>query len=140
MVKKGPLTAGQRFHFLTGWFSWFADALHMVFTLMALGWTAGMLLAPTIFSLPMRLFLVPVMGFFVAKALFGIVLYRERVPCGWRDTLDGVDRQHGAFARDRARHLDGTDQAENGHSSSPPRAAGYRAARPAPSPPCARNC
>ncbi|MDE2270375.1 MAG: glycosyltransferase [Xanthomonadaceae bacterium] len=87
MVKKGPLTAGQRFHFLTGWFSWFADALHMVFTLMALGWTAGMLLAPTVFSLPMRLFLIPVMGFFVAKAVFGIVLYRARVPCGWRDAL-----------------------------------------------------
>jgi exo-beta-1,3-glucanase (GH17 family)/cellulose synthase/poly-beta-1,6-N-acetylglucosamine synthase-like glycosyltransferase len=87
MVKKGPLTAGQRFHFLTGWFSWFADALHMVFTLMALGWTAGMLLVPTVFSLPMRLFLIPVMGFFVAKAVFGIVLYRARVPCGWRDAL-----------------------------------------------------
>ncbi|MBS0383256.1 MAG: glycosyltransferase [Proteobacteria bacterium] len=87
MVKKGPLTTGQRFHFLTGWFSWFADALHMVFTLMALGWTAGMLLAPSVFSLPMQLFLIPVMGFFVAKALFGIILYRARVPCGWRDTL-----------------------------------------------------
>jgi hypothetical protein len=87
MVRKGPLSGGQRFHFLTGWFSWFADALHMVFTLMALGWTAGMLLAPDIFSLPMQLFLVPVMGFFVAKALFGVILYRARVPCGWRDTL-----------------------------------------------------
>ena len=87
LVHKGPLTAGQRFHFLTGWFSWFADALHMVFTLMALGWTAGMLLAPTIFSLPMRLFLIPVLGFFFAKAVFGVVLYRARVPCGWRDTL-----------------------------------------------------
>ena len=87
MVHKGPLSAGQRFHFLTGWFSWFADALHMVFTLMALGWTAGMLLAPTIFSLPMQLFLIPVMGFFVTKAVFGIVLYRARVPCGWRDAL-----------------------------------------------------
>ena len=87
LVHKGPLSAGQRFHFLTGWFSWFADALHMVFTLMALAWTAGMLLAPTVFSLPMRLFLIPVMGFFVAKALFGIVLYRARVPCGWRDAL-----------------------------------------------------
>ncbi|HEX5354185.1 MAG TPA: glycosyltransferase [Rhodanobacteraceae bacterium] len=87
MVHKGPLSTGQRFHFLTGWFSWFADALHMVFTLLALGWTAGMLLAPSVFSLPMRLFLIPVMGFFVAKAVFGIVLYRARVPCGWRDTL-----------------------------------------------------
>jgi hypothetical protein len=59
----------------------------MVFTLMALAWTAGMLLAPTVFSLPMRLFLIPVMGFFFAKAVFGIVLYRARVPCGWRDAL-----------------------------------------------------
>ncbi|HEU0276479.1 MAG TPA: glycosyltransferase [Rhodanobacteraceae bacterium] len=87
LVKRGPLTAGQRFHFLTGWFSWFADALHMVFSLLALGWTAAMLLAPSVFSLPMQLFLIPVMGFFVAKALFGIILYRARVPCGWRDTL-----------------------------------------------------
>jgi exo-beta-1,3-glucanase (GH17 family)/cellulose synthase/poly-beta-1,6-N-acetylglucosamine synthase-like glycosyltransferase len=87
MVRKGPLTAAQRFHFLTGWFSWFADALHMVFSLMALGWTAAMLLFPSVFSLPMRLFLIPVLAFFVAKALFGIVLYRARVPCSWRDTL-----------------------------------------------------
>jgi exo-beta-1,3-glucanase (GH17 family)/cellulose synthase/poly-beta-1,6-N-acetylglucosamine synthase-like glycosyltransferase len=87
LVHRGPLTPGQRFHFLTGWFSWFADALHLVFSLMALGWTAGMLLAPSIFSLPMELFLIPVLGFFVAKAVFGIVLYRARVPCGWRDTL-----------------------------------------------------
>jgi exo-beta-1,3-glucanase (GH17 family)/cellulose synthase/poly-beta-1,6-N-acetylglucosamine synthase-like glycosyltransferase len=87
LAHKGPLSVGQRFHFLTGWFSWFADALHMIFTLMALAWTAGMLLAPTIFSLPMRLFLIPVMGFFVAKAVFGIILYRARVPCSWRDTL-----------------------------------------------------
>ncbi len=87
LVRRGPLTSGQRFHFLTGWFSWFADALHMVFTLLALAWTVGMLAAPSIFSLPMQLFLIPVLGFFVARALFGIVLYRARVPCGWRDTL-----------------------------------------------------
>jgi hypothetical protein len=35
----------------------------------------------------MQLFLIPVIGFFVAKAVFGVVLYRARVPCGWRDTL-----------------------------------------------------
>ena len=87
LSRKGPLSAGQRFHFLTGWFSWFADALHLAFTLMALAWTAGMIALPQYFSLPMKLFLVPVLGFFVAKAVFGIVLYRARVPCGWRDTL-----------------------------------------------------
>ncbi|MEO9079509.1 MAG: glycosyltransferase family 2 protein, partial [Rhodanobacter sp.] len=80
MVKPGPLSAGQRFHFLTGWFSWFADALHLIFTLMALYWTAGMVAFPQYFSLPMQLFLIPVIGFFFAKAIFGIVLYRARVP------------------------------------------------------------
>jgi exo-beta-1,3-glucanase (GH17 family) len=87
MVKKGPLSGGQRFHFLTGWFSWFADALHLIFTLMALFWTAGMIAYPQYFSLPMQLFLIPVIGFFFAKAIFGIVLYRARVPCSWYDTL-----------------------------------------------------
>ncbi len=87
LVKKGPLSAGQRFHFLTGWFSWFADALHLIFTLMALFWTAGMVAFPHYFSLPMQLFLIPVIGFFFAKAIFGIVLYRARVPCSWYDTL-----------------------------------------------------
>ncbi|MDA3915040.1 glycosyltransferase [Oleiagrimonas sp.] len=87
LVRKGPLGSGQRFHFLTGWFSWFADALHLIFTSMALFWTAGMIGLPQYFSLPMQLFLIPVIGFFVAKVIFGIVLYRARVPCGWRDTL-----------------------------------------------------
>ncbi|MFK2877317.1 glycosyltransferase family 2 protein [Rhodanobacter hydrolyticus] len=87
MVRKGPLSSGQRFHFLTGWFSWFADALHLIFTLMALFWTAGMVALPQYFSLPMQLFLIPVIGFFFAKAIFGVVLYRARVPCGWYDTL-----------------------------------------------------
>jgi exo-beta-1,3-glucanase (GH17 family)/glycosyltransferase involved in cell wall biosynthesis len=87
MVRRGPLSAGQRFHFLTGWFSWFADALHLVFTLMALAWTVGMLAAPQVFSLPMQLFLIPVLGFFAAKTLFGIVLFRARVPCSWRETI-----------------------------------------------------
>jgi exo-beta-1,3-glucanase (GH17 family)/glycosyltransferase involved in cell wall biosynthesis len=87
MTKKGPLSSGQRFHFLTGWFSWFADALHLIFTLMAIFWTAGMVGLPHIFSLPMQLFLIPVIGFFFAKAIFGIVLYRARVPCSWYDTI-----------------------------------------------------
>ncbi|MEO8804088.1 MAG: glycosyltransferase, partial [Rudaea sp.] len=39
LTDRGPLTLGQRFHFLTGWFSWFADALHLVFTVLALLWT-----------------------------------------------------------------------------------------------------
>lgn len=87
LIKPGPLSAGQRFHFLTGWFSWFADALHLVFTFLAIGWTLGMVTQRDIFTLPLSLFLYPVLCFFIAKAVFGIVLYRVRVPCSWKDTL-----------------------------------------------------
>lgn len=85
--KASGLTRGQRFHFLTGWFSWFGDALHLVFTLMAMLWTLGMVVAPRYFTLPMYLFLVPLIGFFLFKAAFGIILYRVRVPCSWKDTI-----------------------------------------------------
>jgi exo-beta-1,3-glucanase (GH17 family)/cellulose synthase/poly-beta-1,6-N-acetylglucosamine synthase-like glycosyltransferase len=85
--KASTLTRGQRFHFLTGWFSWFGDALHLAFTLMAMLWTLGMVLAPQYFTLPMYLFLVPLIGFFLFKAAFGIILYRVRVPCSWKDTI-----------------------------------------------------
>jgi hypothetical protein len=87
LTRPGPLTAGQRYHFLTGWFSWFSDALHLLFTLLALAWSLGMLWRPETFSLPLQLFLVPVLGFFACKAAFGLVLYRVRVPCSVRDTL-----------------------------------------------------
>jgi exo-beta-1,3-glucanase (GH17 family)/cellulose synthase/poly-beta-1,6-N-acetylglucosamine synthase-like glycosyltransferase len=82
-----PLSRGQKFHFLTGWFSWFADALHLVFTMMAIVWTIGMVGWPKYFTLPMELFLIPIIGFFISKAFFGIVLYRKRVPCSWYDTI-----------------------------------------------------
>jgi exo-beta-1,3-glucanase (GH17 family)/cellulose synthase/poly-beta-1,6-N-acetylglucosamine synthase-like glycosyltransferase len=85
LTKPGPLTAGQRFHFLTGWFSWFGDALHFIFTLAALAWTVGMLAFPEHFTLPVDLFLVPLLGFFLAKAAFGPVLYALRVKCGPAD-------------------------------------------------------
>ncbi|MCC6609916.1 MAG: glycosyltransferase [Burkholderiales bacterium] len=87
LTRPGPLSTGQRYHFLTGWFWWFADALHLVFSFLALGWTAGMIMAPHLFSLPLSLFVIPVFGFLAAKAFFGPALYRARVPCGWRDVI-----------------------------------------------------
>jgi len=87
LTDRGPLSGGQRFHFLTGWFSWFADALHLVFTVLALSWTAGMIAFPKYFPLPLDLFIYPILGFFVFKAAFGIILYRVRVPCSWKDTI-----------------------------------------------------
>ncbi|HKY01560.1 MAG TPA: glycosyltransferase, partial [Burkholderiales bacterium] len=87
MTRSGRLDAGQRYHFLTGWFSWFADALHLVFTFLALAWTSGMVGWPRYFDMPLDLFLYPILGFFVCKAFFGPVLYRKRVDCSWLDVI-----------------------------------------------------
>jgi len=81
------LSTGQRYHFLTGWFGWFADALHLLFTVLALVWTAGMLFDEGAFSLPLQQFMVPVLWLSLARAVFGVTLYRARVPASWRDTL-----------------------------------------------------
>src|SRR5215510_1544338 len=87
LLGRSRLTVGQRYHFLTGWFSWFADALHLVFAFAALAWTAGALTAPGVFTLPLNLYLVPVLAFLAFKAVFGPVLYRARVDCSWADVL-----------------------------------------------------
>ena len=87
LLLPGELGAGQRYHFLTGWCSWFADALHLVFAFGALAWTIGAIAAPGIFTLPLDLYLVPVLVFLACKALFGPVLYRARVQCSWADVL-----------------------------------------------------
>ena len=33
---RSNLTAAQRYHFITGWFSWIGDALHLLFALVAI--------------------------------------------------------------------------------------------------------
>jgi len=87
LVGSGALTAGQRYHFLTGWFSWFADALHLVFAFAAIAWTIGALAAPGVFTLPLDLYLAPVLVFLACKGFLGPVLYRARVACSWADVL-----------------------------------------------------
>jgi exo-beta-1,3-glucanase (GH17 family)/cellulose synthase/poly-beta-1,6-N-acetylglucosamine synthase-like glycosyltransferase len=83
----GPsaLTMGQRYHFITGWFSWFGDSLQFLFALGAIGWTAAMLIWPKMFSLPVTVMLAPVLGLLVAKTVMGPILYRRAMDCPWAD-------------------------------------------------------
>ena len=81
------LTRGQRYHFLTGWLPWIGDALHLVFSLAAVGWTIAVLLAPQHFKLPHPLFALPLGVFFLSRLSFGPLLYWRRVPCSPADRL-----------------------------------------------------
>ena len=81
------LTLGQRWHFATGWAPWFGDALGLVFVLLGLVWSAGLILAPVRTEFPILLFMAPSLGLFLFKLGQIWALYAARVPCGWRDRL-----------------------------------------------------
>jgi exo-beta-1,3-glucanase (GH17 family)/cellulose synthase/poly-beta-1,6-N-acetylglucosamine synthase-like glycosyltransferase len=84
---RSALSAGQRYHYLTGWAPWFADALQLVFTVAALFWTIGLLAAPGTFEFPIAAFLVPTVGMFAFKVLHSLWLYSVRVESTWRQRL-----------------------------------------------------
>ncbi len=79
------LTRGQRYHFVSGWLPWFADAAHLVFVSAAILWSILLLLKWVEF--PPAVFLVPTLSVFAFKIIAGFWLYHARVKCGWRDRL-----------------------------------------------------
>ncbi len=81
------LTAGQRWHFITGWLPWFGDALGLVFLAMGLAWSLGLILDPVRFEFPIALFMLPSIGLFFFKIVQILALYKNRVPCGFMDRL-----------------------------------------------------
>lgn len=87
MVGRSTLDLSQRYHFLTGWFAWFGDALQLVFAFGSLLWTLGILLFPKAFGLPVIALALPILGFMAFKAALGPILYRRTMACPWKDIL-----------------------------------------------------
>jgi exo-beta-1,3-glucanase (GH17 family)/cellulose synthase/poly-beta-1,6-N-acetylglucosamine synthase-like glycosyltransferase len=77
------LTTGQRYHFVSGWLPWFADAANMIFALAALLWSVLLWLKWVEF--PPAVFLVPTLSAFAFKIVAGFWLYSKRIKCPWRD-------------------------------------------------------
>lgn len=87
LMGRASLTWNQRYHFIAGWLPWVGDALHLLFTLAAIGWTLVILIAPDIFGFPIALFVLPLAIFFSGRLLLGPLLYWRHVHCGLADTL-----------------------------------------------------
>jgi len=92
------LTFGQKYHFVTGWLPWFADAAHMMFVIGGIIWSIGLLLpywlpaelaryAAGLFELPPTVFLFPTLSVFFFKVLVGLWLYEARVDCRFIDKV-----------------------------------------------------
>jgi exo-beta-1,3-glucanase (GH17 family)/cellulose synthase/poly-beta-1,6-N-acetylglucosamine synthase-like glycosyltransferase len=77
----------QRYQFLAGWLPWIADGLQLSFILLALVWTAGMILAPNLMQPPLTLYLIVTLGMFFFKVGKSLWLYSQKVPCGFFDNL-----------------------------------------------------
>jgi exo-beta-1,3-glucanase (GH17 family)/cellulose synthase/poly-beta-1,6-N-acetylglucosamine synthase-like glycosyltransferase len=86
-LEKTKLTRGQRYHFIAGWLPWLADGFNLLFNLAALGWSVGMVLAPTAVAPPVVLFAVLPVSLFLFKVLKMFFLYRRRVAATVRQSL-----------------------------------------------------
>jgi exo-beta-1,3-glucanase (GH17 family)/cellulose synthase/poly-beta-1,6-N-acetylglucosamine synthase-like glycosyltransferase len=79
------LTTGQRYHFVSGWLPWFADAANLVFAVAAIFWSV--LLWAKWVEFPPAVFLVPTLSAFAFKIIAGFWLYSKRLNCSWRNRI-----------------------------------------------------
>jgi exo-beta-1,3-glucanase (GH17 family)/cellulose synthase/poly-beta-1,6-N-acetylglucosamine synthase-like glycosyltransferase len=86
-LEGGPLSPGQRYHFIAGWLPWIADGCNMLFNLAALGWSAAMIWAPGQIDPPLVMYSVLPLSLFTFKLAKLAHLYRVRVGAGYRQTL-----------------------------------------------------
>ncbi len=87
LIGRSPLSAGQRYHFLSGWLPWMGDGLHLALTIGAIAWSIGAISAPHVFSLPVPLLVAPLLTFVIFRLGTGLILYGRRIPCRWTDRL-----------------------------------------------------
>ncbi|KAF0192718.1 MAG: exo-beta-1 3-glucanase [Gammaproteobacteria bacterium] len=84
----GTLTAGQRYHFLAGWFPWIADGLNLIFTVGAIAWSLAMIIAPEKVDPPLILFTLLPLTLFLFRGIKLVYLYRmSRIVATTRQTI-----------------------------------------------------
>ena len=86
-LEGGPLSPGQRYHFIAGWLPWTADGCNLLFNLAALAWSVAMVWAPRHIEPPLVVYSVLPLSLFTFKLAKLIHLYHVRVGANSRQTL-----------------------------------------------------
>jgi exo-beta-1,3-glucanase (GH17 family)/cellulose synthase/poly-beta-1,6-N-acetylglucosamine synthase-like glycosyltransferase len=86
-LEGGPLSPGQRYHFVAGWLPWVADGCNLLFNLAALGWSVAMVWAPGKVDPPLVMYSVLPLSLFTFKLAKLVHLYRVRVGASVRQTV-----------------------------------------------------
>jgi cellulose synthase/poly-beta-1,6-N-acetylglucosamine synthase-like glycosyltransferase/exo-beta-1,3-glucanase (GH17 family) len=81
------LTRAQRYQFLAGWMPWFADGLALVFAVLALAWSALMIIAPKHFDVPLTALSGVALAIFAIKTAKTVWLHRAKVGTGFGGAL-----------------------------------------------------
>ena len=81
------LTRGQRYHFWSGWLPWFADGINLIFNVMAILWSIGMVLLPDYIYPPHTLFAILPLSLFFFKSLKMFFLYHRNVAASFRQSM-----------------------------------------------------
>jgi len=89
-LEGGPLSPGQRYHFVAGWLPWIADGSNLLFNLAALGWSAAMVWAPRQVDPPLVMYSVLPLSLFTFKLAKLVHLYHVRVGANLRQTLSAA--------------------------------------------------
>jgi hypothetical protein len=89
-LEPSKLTLGQRFHYLTGWLAWLGDGANLICNVVAIGWSALMIVSPEGFLPPLATFSTFMLGLFVFKLVKVVVLYRARVTKSSLETIAAV--------------------------------------------------
>jgi exo-beta-1,3-glucanase (GH17 family)/cellulose synthase/poly-beta-1,6-N-acetylglucosamine synthase-like glycosyltransferase len=81
------LTLAQRYQFVAGWMPWFADGFALVFGVMALVWSALMIVAPRYFDVPLAALSSVALAIFTIKTVKTLWLHRAKVGTGFVGSL-----------------------------------------------------
>lgn len=81
------LSRAQRYHFIKGWLPWIGDALHLLFTLTAIAWSAVLIADPLHTDFPEPIFVYPALLLVVVRIVGTLWTYAARVRIGRRRTL-----------------------------------------------------
>jgi hypothetical protein len=87
LLGRSQLTLAQRYHFLAGWLPWLGDTLHLLFSIVMIVFSLGMVYFANSVEPPLWLFVAPLIMFFGARLLIGPMLYTRCVPCGLSDRI-----------------------------------------------------
>ena len=90
LLLPGRLSLGQRYHFVAGWAPWWADALHLIFTLGAIIWSAAAVLWPGQVQLPEFVYLLPALALPWSRLVMTPLLYQRRVGCTPAETAGAM--------------------------------------------------